>query len=159
MQFAEAEMQVRSLATELASQRQIMEDAERKVAGLQKIILGYVEMFPELATLDINAEVKAAATDTDGRPRGAEAVRSILQDSPGEPFTVSELVGLLRARGWLPESENPANAIRTALERLVAAPDADVYKGKFGSSVAYVYDPDRERPTPGGGYGYDEESY
>lgn len=72
------------------------------------------------------------------------------------------MVNALRARGWLPESDNPANAVRAALDRLWRSPDADVCKYTYANgTVRYAYDPDLERttvpqdPDPG----FDEEPF
>ena len=151
---------VEQLVEEWSRQRLLAEDADRKAKALSKIIRGYVEMYPEL---EAASQITTEATAVDYPPRGAEAVRLILQDSPNVWFYVSELVGLLRERGWLPESENPANAVRTALERLVAnSDDTDVVKGRIDGKVTYTYMPDRDREPPeppSAGYSYDEEPF
>lgn len=74
-------------------------------------------------------------------------------------YRVSEAVAELRKREWLPESDNPANAVRAALERLVANVEEDVFKGNEYGYVTYTYDPDRIRPDAGPGYGFDEEPF
>ena len=126
------------------------------MVGLTKIINGYVEMFPELARL-VDRDALSAPLDHDETPRGAEAVRIILQDQPNVPWLVSELVNALDSRGWLPESTNPANAVRTALERLVAAPESDVVKGTRSGKVIYSYEPDRITDPPPYYRGNDDE--
>lgn len=75
-------------------------------------------------------------------PRGAEAVPIILQGSPNQWFYVSELVEALKVRGWLPDSDNPANAVRTALERVMSTPSSDVFKTRRNNKVLYSYRPD-----------------
>jgi hypothetical protein len=165
MELVDAETQVRVLGAQLHEAAATMDRAQRTVTGIGKILDGYIEMFPQLQSVvdEATAGITLPTTEAgdDGRPRGAEAVRLILQESPSAWFRVSQLVGLLRDRGWLPESENPANAVRTALERLVADPDdSDVVRGKFKSgAVGYMYDPDRDRTPPAGGYGFDEEPF
>jgi len=82
-------------------------------------------------------------------PKGAEAVRLILQESPNEWFFVSELVQALKARNWLPDSDNPANAVRTTLERLFNTPDSDVKKSRdINDKVIYSYRPDDAPAEP-----------
>jgi hypothetical protein len=166
MEFAQAEEQVKTIGSQLVVAQMQVETLTRTVAGLRKILDAYVEMFPELLPfVEGMTQGISPADDEDGRPRGAEAVRLILQESPNEWFRVSELVGLLRDRGWLPESENPANAVRTALERLVSSIDeSDVVRGKYttgprSGAVVYKYDPDRDRTEKTGGYGFDEEPF
>ena len=89
------------------------------------------------------------------RPRGAEAILSILQVEENTWFNVKEVVKLLEERGWLPESDNPPNAVRTALVRLVAAVDSNVQKGSTnGGTVVYRY---HEPEDPG--HGYSEEPF
>lgn len=156
MEIAEAELFVRRAVKELADQRHLMETATRHASALTKIIAGYVEMFPELQQL-VDADVNLLL-ESDDTPKGAEAVRLILQASANEWWLVSELVESLRARGWLPDSENPANAVRAALERLLASPDSDIVKSRRGNSVVYGYRPDDAPPTPAPPYG-DEEPF
>lgn len=133
---------------ELVDQQELAERAVRHAAGLNQIIAGYLRMFPELEDDPMIEQVTLFTAE--GAPRGAEAVRIVLQDSPSEPFLVSELVQALNQRDWLPESANPANAIRTAVERLVKSEDSDIIKGESNNgSVVYMYAPDRaaSRPT------------
>lgn len=148
MEVGEADQTVRRLCAELATERARAEVAARNAAGLTKIIAGYVEMFPELQSVvdgDVNLFLLG---DDDERPRGAEAVRLILQERPNYWWWVTELVDEMRNRGWLPESENPANAVRTALERLIASSDSDVVKGRDSANkVIYSYRPDDPPPT------------
>jgi hypothetical protein len=170
--MTDAEEQIKTLGAQLKEAAKTADEANRTVAGITKILQGYAEMFPELAEDidEITAGITTSGEDGNLRPRGGEAVRLILQESPGEWFRVSELLPLLRNRGWLPESENPANAVRTALERLVANPnESDVYRGKYTTgpklgAVVYKYDPDRDRNEDNseeteGGYGFDEEPF
>ena len=163
MDVDEAKKEVVRLINEWEVQQESAQEATRRAAGLQKIVAGYMEMFPELEEY-VGAIVKSltesqAAPSEQGQPKGAEAVWRILQGLPGELVLVSELVEMLKGRGWLPESDNPANAVRTALERLYAnSEETDVVKGTRGNNVAYGYFPDREAP-PRGGYEYGEEPF
>jgi len=156
MELQEAEAQLRSAATQLEIEQRRAEEATRRVSGLRKVMAGYLEMFPELERL-VEDWLSGISPLDESRPRGAEAVRVILQETPNEWHPVSELVATLRDRGWLPDSENPANAVRTALQRLVASEESDIVKGKRPSGqVVYQYDPDRERPSE---RTYDEEPF
>lgn len=160
MEVSEAEFLVRKHAAELAEREHTAQEAAREALALRKIIAGYIDMFSELQNV-IDADVATflpAADDTS--PKGAEAVRLILHKSPNEVFYVSDLVTELRGRGWLPESDNPANAVRTALERLVSTPEADVEKIRYTSGkVGYQYAPDRDREPYEGPPAYDEEPF
>ena len=140
--------QIVNLAAELAVAEELVERKQREIAGLRKVLAGYAEMFPDNAVpiLEQLLQEVPAAVD-DGRPKGAEAVRQILQDQPEVWFRVSEMIPMLRSKGWLPESENPANAVRTALERLVNSEESDVHKDRHGSAVVYSYRPDDARYT------------
>jgi len=158
MDEREAGEQVRRLTEEWVQQQQLAESSTRQATALSKIIKGYIEMYPELDDL-VEDYVLDFSFDRDNAPRGAEAVRLILQDAPNEWLYVSELVERLKARDWLPESDNPANAVRTALERLVAnSAETDIVKHHHSGKVVYGYMPDRAAsPPPSAGGGYDEE--
>jgi hypothetical protein len=145
MDLEEAEAAVRDLSRELAEQMAALEASSRKVTGIAKILRAYADMFPELAER-VNDAVAGRPLPEDDSPRGAEAVRIVLQDSPKSSWYVSRMVTELRDRGWLPDSENPANAVRAALDRLVSSPESDVYKIRYrDKTVAYMYDPDYDR--------------
>src|ERR1700680_4520599 len=100
---------VRQLLEQLAEARSTVEVAQRRVAGLRKLIDGLVEIFPALED--------SLPDDLDGaeapRPRGAVAATQVLAAHPGHWYTVSAVLHLLDERGWAPESANPANAVRT----------------------------------------------
>lgn len=113
------ESEAATLALRLLSQfeeaREVTRASERRAAGIRKMIYGLVEMFPAIEDLlpeDLDDEDRP-------RPRGAEAVLRVLEDDAGTWFTVSSVVAMLSRKGWLPDSSNPPNAVRTALERLV----------------------------------------
>jgi hypothetical protein len=123
---------VRELLNQLVEARGAVEQFERRAAGVRRIISGLVEMFPALEDLlpeDIDP-------DEGTRPRGMEAIRRVLDEKRGDWFAVGGVVHLLKGEGWLPESSNPANAVRTALERAVEAGVA--VKGRtVGGGVIY----------------------
>jgi hypothetical protein len=141
MNLDEARAIIDELTRELVIERELAASAARKSAGLQTIIRGYVEMFPELAEL-AEVDLVLEPDTSDGVPRGSSAVRLVLHDSPGAWVLVSEVLNEVRRRGWVPDSDNPANAIRTALERLTATENSDVHKGKQDNNVVYGYFPD-----------------
>lgn len=137
---------VEQLVEEWSRQRLRAEDADRKAKALSTIIRGYVEMYPEL---EAPSQVTTEASAADDPPRGVEAVRQILHEHAGEKLYVSEIVAEMKERGWLPDSDNPANAIRTALERLVSTAGSDVRKTRYtDGKVTYLYDPDYEEEEP-----------
>ena len=103
------------LLDELAAARSAVELYERRVIGVRKMIDGLVEMFP--AVEDVLPEDYDG--DDEARPRGAEAAYGVMSDAPGTWLTVGNIVSRLEQRAWLPDSSNPANAVRTALERLM----------------------------------------
>jgi len=163
MDQEEALVEIDRLTKEYIERSEVAQRASREAAGLKKIIRAYMDMFPELED-ERGALVSEMLTEGDDTPRGVEAVRKILHANPQERLYVSHLVEQLKARGWLPDSENPANAVRTTLERLVASPDSDVYKVRVGNNVAYEYDPDRapplqSRPPVSAEYQYEEEPF
>jgi hypothetical protein len=151
MRFEDAKVQVEALVAEWVVAQETASRAGKSAAALSQIITGYVDMYPKLRE---TAEV--LYFDSDGgqheairspdAPRGAEAVRVVLQETPNSWWYITELVTRLRSRGWLPESDNPANAVRTACERLLATEGSDVHKGRGMSTgrVIYSYRPDDE---------------
>jgi hypothetical protein len=106
---------VRQLLEQLRDARTAVEESKRRAIGIRKVIDGLVEMFPA-------AEDVLPDDFDDGkppRPRGAEAVLRVIAEKPGSWYTVTAVVRMLHERGWMPESANPGNAVRSALERLV----------------------------------------
>ena len=142
MDFDEAKEEVERLGVALVEGRTVALAALRQVHGLQTVIRGYIEMFPDLA--EMADGLLTGIPLGEGVPRGADAVRRVLHENPKAHMYVSAIVEELRDRGWLPDSENPANAIRAALERLASNPESDVYKGRLSTNVTYMYDPDRD---------------
>lgn len=157
-----------SVAEQLKEQRAIYQEAARKSAGLAKVLEGYVDVYPEIAQLIEDAAEGLPVVLPDYlmpvTPKGSDAVGRVLMENPGYKFYVSEVVDALRARGWMPESDNPANAVRAALERLVGSPDSDVQKYRTQEGkVIYFYDPDLDRSPnsnqPPAGYDPAEEPF
>lgn len=148
MDAEQAEPQFRKLVAEWSQQRSLADTATRQAVALDKIIRGYIEMFPQFESVFEDEDFLPLGAESVPTPRGAEAVRLILQSRPGYNWWVTELVEALRSRDWLPDSDNPANAVRTALERLLASPESDVTKHKYEGKVVYTYDPDRDPDAP-----------
>ena len=105
------------------------------------MIAAVIEMFP--AAEDVLPE--DLDDDDEPRPRGAEAVRRILAETPDRWFSVQQVLAALVHRGWGPESSNPANATRTALERLVEAGVIEKMRSTKGP-VIYKYEKPDEEP-------------
>ncbi len=150
MEEAEAQQEVIRLISAWQHERHAAEEAARRARGLSTIIRGYVEIFPGLRELvgpmESTFSVATVAVET---PRGADAVRLILQERPDYWWLVSDLVAELKERGWLPDSDNPAAATRAALERLLNSEDSDVRKvRRKDNKVRYAYVPDEPPPDP-----------
>jgi hypothetical protein len=135
--------QAAEIATQLAEALEdaasIIEQQSRRAKGAVAALNGLFEMFPELKQ---GLDQTTADEPDDGTPRGQEAVKRVLADSPGRGWTVSGLVEELYHRGWQPNSRDPANAVRVALERVVASDPAQFRKesGDIGGTL-YSYWP------------------
>lgn len=104
---------------------------QRRAIGIRKMIDGLVEMFP--AVEDILPE--DLDDEDEPRPRGSAAVQRVLAESPSDWFTVPSVVSLLDRRGWAPNSSNPANAVRSALERLVETGGVEKIRSTAGQVI------------------------
>ena len=127
-----------ALVEQLVAARDAVTTAQRRVAAISKMIEAHVELYPALEDLlpqDFDAE--------EPRPRGAEAVFEVL---PREWRTVPGVLALLENRGWAPVSVNPANAVRTALERLVAAKRIEKARSTQNEVIYRKPDIDDEEP-------------
>ncbi|MCA1702848.1 MAG: hypothetical protein LC808_06080 [Actinobacteria bacterium] len=150
MERHEAERILASLRVELDTTEATVRSATQRAGALRKLIEGYVELFPDLATdstvspASVEAESSVGQptlVQRDPRPRGQEAIRQVMQKAVGKWWTVSSLVRELEQRGWLPDSEIPASAVRTAVERLVSTdPNVHKDKGRTGA-VTYSFRP------------------
>lgn len=114
----------------IAEADEAVRQAVRRRDGLQLVARGLRRAFSELEEIEY---------DTDGRPRGAEAVRRILDESPESGQEVSGIVAALRDRGWLPRSDNPSNAVRAALERLISSDPDNFGKVRPTDGNAVIY--------------------
>jgi hypothetical protein len=133
---------VTQLLGQLLEARETVEQFERRAAGIRRMISGLVEMFPALEDLlpeDIDPE-------DEPRPRGTDAVRRVLSDDAGKWYGVTGVVHLLEQRGWVPESSNPSNAVRTALERAVEAGYVKKGRSTEGGVIYSVNPYDDEEP-------------
>lgn len=131
-----------------------MKAAQAKSESATLIIQGILRRFPSLRDEAGTAAGEWEITVSAG-PSGSDAVLQILQVDEGQPYTVREMVDALDQRGWLPQSDNPPNAVRTAFERL-RAQNIGVEKGhNHDNVVTYWY----SEPPPKPGYGYDEEPF
>ncbi|MGA3215426.1 MAG: hypothetical protein ABSD97_07025 [Acidimicrobiales bacterium] len=129
--------------------REQLAGAQVTLESTQLIIQGLLKRYPDLAADVQDVDLwEPAAT----RLRGAEAVLSVLQVEENQWMTVAAVVGALDQRSLLPESDNPANAVRTALERLVAA-GSGVEKGRLNPNGTVVYRYHEPEPS------YDEEPF
>ena len=131
---------------------------------------GVLKRFPELAEEEKEWEDQwelKVAESTQRPLRGAEAVLSVLQVEEDRWFSVVDMVESLEEQGLLPESTNPPNAVRAALERLVAVDDGHVVKGRpfRNQNVMYRYHEAEKAITTApsvpvdSGYGYSEEPF
>ncbi len=108
-----------------------VEREQRKAIGIRKIIDGLVEMFP--AVEDVLPE--DLDNEDEPRPRGSAAVQRVLAERADVWFTVPAVVDMLSRQGWAPNSSNPANAVRTALERLVEGGEVEKARSTKGQVI------------------------
>jgi hypothetical protein len=140
MNQAEARQILEALRGELESAVAKRTDLEKREAAIRKLIDGYLELFPGLASHQTLMPLPAPVVSL--RPRGQEAVLRVMEDSVGKWWTVGTMVHELEKRGWLPESEQPANAVRVAMERVVTAASPPYFKDKGASgTVTFSYRP------------------
>lgn len=115
-----------------------MQRSNEVFKGTTLIIRGVLQMFPELETGD-EFEWGDPLAPFQGRAlTGAEAVRAVMVSEPMQWMTVRAVLQRLEEQGWLPQSDNPPNAIRAALERALAQGDG-IEKGKSEKAGAVVY--------------------
>lgn len=136
MNKQEAKALLESANRDLESYANQRANLDRKEAGTLEVISGLYKLFPELSRPQAN---NAARTNGASRhPRGQDAVLRVLREADAW-MSVNDVVVVLEAKGWLPRSDNPEEAIRTTVHRLWKSAQADRKKaGRF-----YLY-----RPTP-----------
>ncbi len=148
MEEEEAEQSVRQLVIELREARETREDADRRIAGLRKLVEGYLELFPLLDSLITSGDLEDEDDEFGKpiRPRGMDAALTVLKDFANKWYPVSAVVALLDQRGWMPRSSNPRNAVRAALERLVET--GAIQKGKATGDGTVIYRFLNQTPAP-----------
>lgn len=149
MEEAEALRIYRDAGDELVQARETMRAASNEMEALRQIRLGLLGLFPDLTDNDDPVGTAEDDSWTSSGPKGASAVGVVLAETPGKWFSVPMVVKELERRGWLTDSENPSNATRAALERLLAS-DEHVRKdrGEKTGKVVYSYRAsDGERPV------------
>jgi hypothetical protein len=122
--------------------RATIRESGRQLDAVRKLIKGYIELYPDL---DPEAEEEDEEPGEE-IPRGQEAVERLLGLRPGEWVTTRDVVAGMQRRGWLPESRDPAAAVRAALQRAWDDQESLVYKSGSGRGrdVLWCYDPPRE---------------
>ena len=135
MELEEARSLYERVVREQREVNLVINRERERLEGLVQIAMGLLKAFPELRRIDDRGEESVELE----RPRGSEAVRILLEEQPTGAFEVSAIVAALRERGWLPESANPGNAVRAALERLVINEPEDFGKVRVtdGGPIAY----------------------
>jgi hypothetical protein len=126
---------------------------ERREA-LSKVIDGLRTLYPELANAQtdenrnrLHAAIEAGAANLarlpTSVPKGSAAASVILYENPENWYEVADITHELSNRGWLPASDNPDAAVRSALERLVAGEDIRFQRSRNDAGrVVYAYLPD-----------------
>jgi hypothetical protein len=139
---------LRTSYAELTEATEAVERERVRVESMTSIVGGILKLFPDLA---VEAGI---APDPGPRPEGQEAVIRILKEFPGQQFTVLGMVDALAERDWLPMSQSPGNAVRTALARAEAA-EEHVKKvrmpgpgGPRNQSMVWVYAPPGAQMKP-----------
>ncbi len=158
MNLEEARDLLRRCQREREEAREQVKTGQATIESTRLIIEGVLHRFPELS--EDEHEWGDLSWDIEGKPRGDMAVLSILQVAENEPFSVHEMVEALENRGWLPESANAANAVRTALKRLKSNPESGVEKDRYSNGTVFYRFVERPStsPTPTG-YGYDDDPF
>lgn len=135
------------MAEQIADYGQLRELA-RRVDARAKVIEGYQELYPELEELAkaihpafMPVDQPTVDEDADLVPRGQAAVEQVLQTLPGIWWSVQQIVQAMEARGWLPDSRDPAAAVRAALQRAWDDDDSLVWKSGEGRSVRWAWAP------------------
>jgi hypothetical protein len=126
---------VEAIESRRAAQEVVRQERET-INGTELVIRGLLRLFPELETGD---ELDWGDPEQAEAPRsGSEAVRAVLQEEPEQWMSVRAVLQRLEHNDWMPESENPLNAVRAALERAVA--QGGIEKGKSNSGqVVYRF--------------------
>ncbi len=147
MELEESRDLLRRCQQDRKAARDALSTAEATIESSGLIIQGILRAFPELINEADEAEdIFGAAKEPAERLKGAEAILSVLQVSENQWFSVMDMTNVLDNRGWLPESANPPNAVRSALERIFAS-ERSVEKGtRNDGTVVYRYHEQKEEP-------------
>ena len=151
---------VRALRLERAELARDIHEKQSRLRALSMTLSGLYEIYPELAPKRSNSENsdlvnqkvsapgeqdRAVSSD---RPTGQEAVLRLLslEQFRGRYWTVAAVVEGLTRLGWQPDSANPSNAVRVALNRLAESnPQVTRGMGRNGHLV-YFYQFDADSP-------------
>lgn len=157
MDKKETALQFIELLSEASAVKSQIGHLTKRQAALQRTISGYIELFPEFVDIIVQDFDDPELLEMAGSmwpertrwatPRGQQAVRRVLVESPGRFFTVQDMVAALREHGWMPDTVNPNSpspAVRTALERLSGDKASKVLKGGLNGRVAWSYQPNAE---------------
>ena len=140
--------------------RRAVRQGEATIEGMALVIQGVLRLYPDLESGEEFewGDPETIDGEEDERPRGADAVRTILTDMADQWMTIDRVVEELDRRDWLPQSDNPSNAVRAALERARSQSEGRIEKARLKDSrhVVYRY----ATPVPSGGdHYYDEEPF
>ena len=131
MEKAEVEEIYAQIRLERVGVVEEMRALERQLRGYDRLLDGYAMLFPELNEHPETEDrtVRRVITGPSPRrrlrsgppPKGQDAVLAVLQDprSPSRRWTVGEMTEELFERDWKPDSGQPSNAVRGALNRLL----------------------------------------
>jgi len=114
----------RKYSAERRRARLELHDAQQRLDRFDKMVHGLEAVIPaELLERDADGRQSVAVPDEQsGRsagPRGKEAIRLILEETPGRQFTPKELASEVERRGWsTPGVQHPEAAARAAANRL-----------------------------------------
>jgi hypothetical protein len=113
----EAERMLKSFRTEL-------EGLERRATALRKLVAGFEEYLAlsEDADPALVSSLSPEPESGSSYPRGREAILAVLADrGPGDWSSIQDITDELTRRGWHPDSDNPADAVRAAVKRATDA--------------------------------------
>src|SRR6266508_5109485 len=118
MNSGEAERMLKSFKTEL-------EGLERRATALRKLVEGfedYLALSEDAASTTMPSSLSEGSEPSSSYPRGREAVLAVLADQgPGDWASIQDITDELTRRGWHPDSDNPADAVRAAVKRAADA--------------------------------------
>jgi hypothetical protein len=158
-------MMLEQLRTEQSEAESELVQLQHRVGWLRQAVTGIEGLLgqraaPEDATkpsavgvLPDAAPVQSTNLPPAGRPRGAEAVRRVFAESEGHGWTVQEMTEEFERRGWTPDSNSPADAVRAAMMRALHASDGTIKR----EGSRFIYRPDRSPSRNGDGPADHEE--